>query len=436
MKFRNIVGNPPFQDSVNRGKTQHKIWINFTMNSFYDLLEDDGNLGWITPSSFSSPSNKVLNIFRDYNVKYLDLDTSQYFPDVGSTFSHYLINKSKSNNLTRVQKNGKSFDIKLDNDSFYLPIDFNNESYGIHSKVMFETQAKFKVEKDYVTCHNVLINKSDTLSKVKTKDHIYPVFHTNNQIWYSTLKQDFSDKKKVMWGRSGYTKPFYDDGVLGCTDLGYYVLVDNAEEGSNIVHNLNSKLFKYILTTARWSGFGNDKVFYSLPKLPKDTKLSDDEIYEMFGITNDEIQYIETYSNKKVSNKSGIVKIVKSTQRVKKLGEVFTPDELVNIILNLIPKQEYINNNTFLDPTCGDGIFLIHVVHKKLKEGIPIPNILSTLYGVDIMEDNVLRTKQNILNIVGDTDLHRSILDNNILCKNGMEYDYKFETPLTVESFI
>ena len=56
-----------------------------------------------------------------------------------------------------------------------------------------------------------------------------------------------------------------------------------------------------------------------------------------------------------------------------------------------------------------------------------VKDILKTLYGVDIMEDNVLRAKQNILNVVGDTKSHRKILDKNILCKNGMEYDYSFK---------
>ena len=114
MRFRNIVGNPPFQDTAKRGKTQHKIWIDFTMQSFNTLLEDDGNFGWITPNSFSSPSNKVLNLFRDYEVKELHLDTGKYFLDVGSTFSNYTITKTKGWGNTFVYKNGSIFNVTLD----------------------------------------------------------------------------------------------------------------------------------------------------------------------------------------------------------------------------------------------------------------------------------------------------------------------------------
>jgi hypothetical protein len=98
-----------------------------------------------------------------------------------------------------------------------------------------------------------------------------------------------------MWSRSGYTKPFYDDGVLGGTDMAYYVLVPSEECGNNLVHNMNSKLIRYILTTAKWSGFGNEKVFCRLPDLPFDRKMTDSEVYLLFGLTDKERMYVEDY---------------------------------------------------------------------------------------------------------------------------------------------
>ena len=95
-----------------------------------------------------------------------------------------------------------------------------------------------------------------------------------------------------MWSRSGYTKPFYDDGVLGGTDMVYYVIVDDKESGENLTHNLNSMLMRYILKTAKWSGFGNEKVFCSLPKLPTDRRMSDDDMFDHFNITEQERTYV------------------------------------------------------------------------------------------------------------------------------------------------
>ena len=155
------------------------------------------------------------------------------------------------------------------------------------------------MEYDYVTCHNNILLKStrsnthSSISKEKTNTHIYPVFHTNKQTWYSEIKQDFLDKKKVLFTRSGYTKFIYDNGKYGVTDLGYYILVDNKKEGETLVHNLNSKLIKYILNSAKWSGFGNEKVFKLLPNLNK-KKFTDKELYKYFKLTNEEIKHIDS----------------------------------------------------------------------------------------------------------------------------------------------
>ena len=98
-----------------------------------------------------------------------------------------------------------------------------------------------------------------------------------------------------MWSRSGYTQPFYDVGKLGTTDMGYYINVSSDEEGEVLDHNLNSNLFKYIFKTAKWSGFGNEKVFDSLPIIPLDRKLDEEEMYDFFGLTDNEKNYVRGY---------------------------------------------------------------------------------------------------------------------------------------------
>jgi hypothetical protein len=294
MKFDVVATNPPFQDSTNQKKTQHKLWIKFTQSSFDNWLKPGGILLQVSPSSFLSPSNKVLDIFRKKIVKYLNLDSAKYFPSVGSTFADYLIVNSKSKaEVTTIKTDKVTFDKCIDGSVFYFPNDLCEESYSIHKKVIFDYPNKLDVKYDYVNCHNVLIHRNDTISKTKTDIHIYPIFHTNKQTWYSKIRQSWANENKIMWSRSGYTKIFYDDGVLGGTDMVYYVLVSDKEEGENLTHNLSSKLIQYILRTAKWSGFGNEKVFKRLPNLPKNVKLTDDQIYDLFNLSNNERQYVE-----------------------------------------------------------------------------------------------------------------------------------------------
>ena len=49
---------------------------------------------------------------------------------------------------------------------------------------------------------------------------------------------------------------------------------------------------RYILKTAKWSGFGNEKVFTSLPNLLRNKKLSDKDIFNLFNLTQKEINYV------------------------------------------------------------------------------------------------------------------------------------------------
>jgi len=98
---------------------------------------------------------------------------------------------------------------------------------------------------------------------------------------------------KVMWSRSGYTKPFFDEGKLGGTDMAYFIRVASKREGQRLEKILNSKLFQYIFTTAKWSGFGNERVFRSLPRVPVEGTISDVKLYDYFQLSEKERQHVE-----------------------------------------------------------------------------------------------------------------------------------------------
>jgi 2-polyprenyl-3-methyl-5-hydroxy-6-metoxy-1,4-benzoquinol methylase len=105
--------------------------------------------------------------------------------------------------------------------------------------------------------------------------------------------------------------------------------------------------------------------------------------------------------------------------RIKEKGEIFTPDYLVDEMLDTLSiNWKNIPDEDFLDPTCGNGQFLIGLA----KRGVPLKN----LYGVDIMKDNVEITKKRLLNFFGDTEENRTIIENNIVQADALEYDYNF----------
>jgi len=111
--------------------------------------------------------------------------------------------------------------------------------------------------------------------------------------------------------------------------------------------------------------------------------------------------------------------------RVKSTGEVFTPTERVKKELDKIDQTLFSDpTKTFLDPSCGDGQFLASVLYRKLQNGIDFETALSTIYGVDLMQDNVDLCCERLL--CGREDL-RHIVEQNIVCADGLRYHYRFD---------
>ncbi|MBA1393568.1 DNA methyltransferase [Lactobacillus sp. XV13L] len=101
---------------------------------------------------------------------------------------------------------------------------------------------------------------------------------------------------------------------------------------------------------------------------------------------------------------------MKSVARVKDLGEVFTPKKTVNFMLDQPEIKAKIQDltATFLEPAAGEGAFLVELLKRKMhvaekqsqtaKEyGENCLIALSTLYGIEIMEDNVEMLVMNMI---------------------------------------
>ena len=101
-------------------------------------------------------------------------------------------------------------------------------------------------------------------------------------------------------------------------------------------------------------------------------------------------------------------KQIKSKERVRTRGEVFTAAREVNAMLELVKDETENIDSTFLEPACGDGNFLDEVLRRKLavcrkrygKSAADYEKMsflaCTTLYGVDIMADNVERCRERL----------------------------------------
>ena len=139
-------------------------------------------------------------------------------------------------------------------------------------------------------------------------------------------------------------------------------------------------------------------------------------------------------------------KQIKSRKRVVDHGEVFTNEREVKAMCDLVNDETQRIDSRFLEPACGDGNFLAEILDRKLavvkkKYRRSVMDFeknsllaVSSLYGVDIMMDNVIACRERLFKIWDKQykavckkecsedmrDSIRFILSKNLVCGNAL----------------
>lgn len=132
---------------------------------------------------------------------------------------------------------------------------------------------------------------------------------------------------------------------------------------------------------------------------------------------------------------------IKSKARVRERGEVYTAEREVKAMCDLIPEDEIWSDitKTFLEPACGNGNFLAEIFKRKLKyckderDGL---KALNSIFGIDIMQDNVLESRLRLFVMYNEAFPRASeltiktaakIVAQNIMCGDSLEIMKKWE---------
>jgi hypothetical protein len=104
--------------------------------------------------------------------------------------------------------------------------------------------------------------------------------------------------------------------------------------------------------------------------------------------------------------------LIRSKKRVTDHGEVFTPEWMVESMLDLVAGEAERIDARFLEPACGSGNFLVPILQRKLaavelkyarscfdKRQYALLGLMCT-YGIELLEDNIEECKANLLDVL------------------------------------
>ncbi len=118
--------------------------------------------------------------------------------------------------------------------------------------------------------------------------------------------------------------------------------------------------------------------------------------------------------------------LVSDTER-KILGQVYTPETIIDEMLDLVFKDRQINGELkILDPSCGGGYFLLRA-YRRIKEKLSLEKHIleNMIYGVDIDKFSCFLTKASLCFESNIPDIKFNIFHKDFLM--DFNPDYKFD---------
>lgn len=89
----------------------------------------------------------------------------------------------------------------------------------------------------------------------------------------------------------------------------------------------------------------------------------------------------------------------RSKERVQALGEVFTAEREVNLMLDLLGPDAADPDSVVLEPSCGNGNFLVEIVRRRAACGCPL-RAVENVRGIEICPDNAAEARDRVQDVL------------------------------------
>jgi hypothetical protein len=251
MKFDVVIGNPPYQAPGTKLGQGH-LYPSFIRMGI-SVLKDGGILAYVTPPTFLKDKVDVIDGAK---IEYIDTTAKDYFPKIGTSIISYILRKTSSPVRTRVRTKESEFEIQINPERELIPVGLmSKESFSIVQKIYdLKSDSKFEFERNVTPLPKNAVfirrqNRNNTFNALKT-----------GRGFDLKVNSDYTDTTRV------------DEKIL----------------------LLNSKLFTFLYKCYSTSPFITLGFINNVPIPDEDiTRATDSDIYRIYGISKEEIEYIE-----------------------------------------------------------------------------------------------------------------------------------------------
>ena len=275
MKFDVVLANPPYDGELEGKDQTKKIWIAFA-HKCLDLLEDNGYLGFVSPPSWvlsnDAKLKKVRNRILDCDLQSLRLGIQNQFPSKPGVQIGYFI---------------------LKNTPYTGNTQFTDEGTTVSKIIDLRNGLPLTATEQYrqdliVKIHNASSNKykfilNDKKGKDLSAGGVLKVIVNYSKAYYSSANTVDNNM------------PITTDPI---NNKQGYISVKTQKEGKQHKSFLHSKAIVWFANNYKrrgQTGFCDAVKRCAIPQF-QTKNWTDGEVYQVLGLTNDEIAYIESNS--------------------------------------------------------------------------------------------------------------------------------------------
>ena len=292
-KFNCVIGNPPYNIGGTGLEGSKRTHIIFTEHSLH-LLEKDGYLAFICPPSYRETNSPMNKLFKDANGHFVFIkiygaqETNKLFHIQGRVDGFIYQKDAKGSTIINDEYNIITNNVNIDLDN-HIP----NFGFTIFQK-LYDKVAKLGHIDAFRNTEMSSI-KSSTFGCNGRNKVLHLIVEKGKRVFKTVKKHSIQSTPKLFINGLGVPYVYYDaKGEYGPSQSPIIIL----KPKKNVVNLIKSDFFSFVAWGLRLTGNNNlPYLFNAIPDISKEknTYKTMSDIKNGFGLTNDEMKFIETH---------------------------------------------------------------------------------------------------------------------------------------------